>query len=519
MANALKMAIVATIRTLIEAGYSDRQIGKLVNLHRGTVAKYRRELQNRPNAPPGSEVVAAVSEPTANQPSQAPPGPASACEPHRAVIERKLEQGLSAQRIYQDLVDEYGFTAKYHSVRRFVRKLTVKTPELVRRMEVAPGEEAQIDFGTGAPIYTPEGKRRRPWVLRVILSHSRKGYSEAVYHQSTDEFIRVLENAFRYLGGAPRTLVIDNLKAAVKRGDWYDPEIHPKLQSFAQHYGTVFLPTRPYTPQHKGKIESGVKYVKNNALAGRRLSSLTEHNELLLDWEQRIADTRIHGTTKRHVGQHFEQVERAMLVPLPVETFPQFHECRRRVNRDGHVEVAKAFYSMPPEYIGCDVWVRWDARLVRIFDSQMRKVTVHAKCEPGRFCTDPKHIPQKRVSGVERGANALLKDLALIGEDVRQWSEAMLQARGVAGVRVLQGLKALTRKHDWQALNRACRTALSYGAVRLKTIRKLLEREDGMTQQQFDFLDEHPVIRPLSDYSLKSLDQFRKERTDEPSPD
>jgi transposase len=219
-------------------------------------------------------------------------------------------------------------------VRRFVARLVQKSPQLVGRMEVEPGEEAQIDFGTAAYVKTADGKRRRPWVLRVVLSHSRKAYSEVVYQQSTENFIRVLENAFRYFGGVPRKLTIDNLKAAVKKADWYDPEIHPKLQSFAQHYGTVFLPTKPYTPQHKGKVESGIKYVKNNALAGRVFDSLDQQNAHLLGWEQYTADTRIHGTTKRQVGRHFEEVERTMLGPLPVDVFPAFHEGRRSVSRD-----------------------------------------------------------------------------------------------------------------------------------------------------------------------------------------
>ena len=162
-----------------------------------------------------------------------------------------------------------------------------------------PGEEAQIDFGTGAPIHTSEGKRRRPWIFRIVLSYSRKAYSEAVYRQSTESFIQYLENAFRHFGGVPKRLVIDNLKAAVARADWYDPEVHPKLQSFAAHYGTVFLPTKPYTPRHKGKVESGVKYVKRNALKGRTFTCLVDENQFLLDWETRGADTRIHGTTKR----------------------------------------------------------------------------------------------------------------------------------------------------------------------------------------------------------------------------
>ncbi len=524
MAHRLTMATVHSIRTLIEAGYSDRRIAEVLSVDRGTVAKYRRQFQNPPNAPPGSdgdsasEAASGESRSEAVDENQQPasvPGPESECEPHRELILQKLEQGLTAQVIWQDLVDGENFTAKYHSVRRFVRKLKAKSPELVRRIEVAAGEEAQIDFGTAAYVTDADGKRRRPWVLRVVLSHSRKAYSEVVYHQSTDEFIRVLENAFRYFGGVPRTLVIDNLKAAVKKADWYDPEVHPKLQSFARHYGTVFLPTRPYTPQHKGKVENGIKYVKNNALAGKTFGSLAEQNAHLLDWEQRIADTRIHGTTKRQVGRQFEEVERKALSPLPADVFPSFHEGRRSVNRDGHIEVAKAYYSMPPEYVGRRVWVRWDSRLVRIFNDRFEQVAVHARCEPGRFRTAPNHIPKKKISAVERGTDRLLSEVAVIGDDVRQWSQAMIKTRGVEGVRVLQGLKSLAKQHDSVALNNACRKALSYGAMRLKTIRELLQRDNGETQQQFDFLEEHPVIRPLSDYSLDSLTDFRKDRSDE----
>jgi hypothetical protein len=117
------------------------------------------------------------------------------------------------------------------------------------------------------------------------------------------------------------------------------------------------------------------------------------------------------------------------------------------------------------------------------------------------------------VSCIERGANVLLKELAIVGNAVKDWSEAMLQARGVEGIRVLQGLKALASKHDATALNAACETAFSYGALRLRTIRQLLKTSsEAKPQKQFEFLEEHPVIRPLSDYSLESLTQFRKDR-------
>ena len=147
-------------------------------------------------------------------------------------------------------------------------------------METEPGQEAQVDFGQGAWIIE-EGRRRRPHVLRVVLSCTRKGYTEAFYRQTTENFIRGLENSFRHFGGVTATLVIDNLRAAVSKADWFDPELNPKVVSFCEHYGTVILPTKPAVPRHKGKVEAGVKYVQNNALVGRRFESLAAQNLFL----------------------------------------------------------------------------------------------------------------------------------------------------------------------------------------------------------------------------------------------
>jgi transposase len=521
MANRLTMAEIDRIVTLHTTEHSNREIARLLGVDRETVGKYvaRAKAQNQPNAPTGTESSDGGAKTAAQNRPNAPPGcngpasgPPSECEPYRELLLAKIEQGFQAKRIHQDLVEDHGESApSYYSVRRFVARLMRKTPLPFRRMETEPGEEAQVDFGTGAPVRTADGKIRRPWVFRIVLSYSRKAYSEAVWRQSTESFITCLENAFHHFGGVPKRLVIDNLKAAVLRADWYDPEIHPKLQSFAQHYGTVILPAKPYTPRHKGKVESGVKYVKRNALKGRVFTNLAEENEFLLNWETQVADRRIHGTTKQQVEKLFVEVERRALLPLPAERFPFFHEAHRAVHQDGHLEVDKAFYSAPPEYVGHRLWVRWDARLVRVFNDRWEQVAVHAKAEPGRFRTAAAHIPKEKVSAVEWGTDALLCQIASIGPHTRQWAEATTQARGIEAVRVLVGLKHLAGKHPSGELEEACRVALTHGAYRLRTIRQLLKRHSG-EQRQFDFLEEHPIIRPLSDYSLNSLLQFRRER-------
>jgi transposase len=506
MANRLTMAEVDTILTLHRSGCSNREIARLTGVHRETVGRYvaQAAAENRPLAPPGS-----AAEP--GESVTGPPGGKSACRELHDVIVAKLDQGLSARRIHQDLVAEQGLSASYWSVRRYAAKLGAITPLPFRRIETPPGEEAQVDFGTGAWVLAADGKRRRPWVFRIVLSYSRKAYSEAVWRQTTDDFIACLENAFHFFGGAVGRLVIDNLKAAVPRADWYDPDVHPKLRAFAAHYGTAILPTKPYMPRHKGKVESSVKYVKNNGLKGRTFESLAQQNAFLGDWERSVADQRIHGTTKQQVAALFA-VERGRLLPLPADRFPCYREAQRAVHRDGHVEVAGAFYSAPPEYVGSRVWVRWDGRLVRLYNGQFEQIALHATAEPGRFRTSAQHIPREKVSAVERGTDALLRQVASIGPETRQWAEAMTAIRGVEGVRVLVGLKALAGKHATEDLERACRIALSHGAYRLRAVRELLKRR-SRPQGAFEFLADHPIIRPLSDYSLAALHEFRKERT------
>jgi transposase len=541
MANALKMAEVYAIYALLERGWSQRRIARTLQVDRETVRRYSRLAREavepgavpsgcgppKPaKAPPGSTpdgIRVYEGAGGSNPATEAPPGsratawtagglprPASGdsnapttsqsrCEPFRLLILAKLEQGLSAQRIHQDLVAEHGFPAKYHSVRRFVHRLGQATPLPFRRMECEPGQEAQVDFGRAAPVITPEGKRRWPHVLRVILSHSRKGYSEAVPRQTTEHFIRALENAFHRFGGVPRMLVPDNLKAAVLKADWFDPELNPKIQAFCRHYRTTLLPTRPRRPRHKGKSEAGVKFVRNNALKGRQFASLADQNRHLWHWEATVADTRIHGTTRQQVGKVFTEVERPALLPLPAQRFPFFHEAERKVHRDGHVEVAKAYYSAPPEYVGQRVWVRWDGHVVRIFNKQLQQIAIHAQREPGRFATEDRHIVAEKRHGLERGTAWWLRKARCIGADTGQWAEAMLQQRGIPGVRVLMGLVSLTNKHTDTAIDQACRVAQSHGAYRLRDVRNLLKRLSP-PQEQFEFITEHPLIRSLADY-------------------
>jgi len=519
MANELKMADIHAIEQLWKQGWSCRRIARELGLYRDTVRKYVRKLEAKPaNVTPGK--LADLRPSGALSATSDPPKPAtevtlgflksrSRCEGHRVTILAKLELGLSARRIFQDLRGEHGYEGSYQSVKRYVRKLGSLHPAPFRRMETAPAIECQVDFGKGAWVEMEGGKRKRPWLFRIVLSHSRKGYSEAVWKQTTENFIRCLENAFWAWTGVTRTVVLDNLRAAVTKADWFDPLLNPKVEDFGRHYGTVFLPTKSYTPRHKGKIERGVGYAQDNALKGRIFKSLEAQNEFLRHWEETIADLRLHGTIKKQVKSQFQEVERPALQPLPADRFPYFFEGQRKVHRDAHVEVSGAYYSTPPEYQGHEVWVRFDTRMVRVFNFRFELIATHVRLEPGRFSTQDGHLASEKISRVEKGAEYLLGRAARIGPKTALWSRAMIEERGIQGVRVLNGLLSLTTRHSSAQVESACDLALTHGQYRLRAIRELLAQPSR--QENFEFMEVHPLIRDMSEYGNVIKVNFKKE--------
>lgn len=518
MSNNLKVSLQTAIQSLHERKWSQRRIARELEINRETVSRYLsgRSKPAIPTADTGDDNQSKPAISTIGSVENEPSKPAistvgksgrrSHCEAMAEAILSKVELGLSAQRIYQDLVTEHGFGESYESVKRYVRKLRESGDvKRVWRMECEPGEEAQIDFGLGAPI--DDGSRktgRRSWVLRMVLSWSRKAYSEAVFRQDSETFLRVLENGFRSFGGVPLTLNVDNLKAAVVKADWYDPDINPKLAEFCRHYGTHVLPCRPYTPEHKGKVERGVAYVRGNALKGRRFASLAEENRHLFEWESTVADKRLHGTTRMQVGARFEE-EKAHLQPLPDMLFPCFQEAQRSVHRDSYVEVAKAYYEAPPEFIGRQVWVRWDHRTVRIFNERMEQVRLHTRIEPGRFSRS------LGVGGLSAPVGSSCRywenRAAALGEPCGLWAKMAFEERGPEALRSVMGLCKLIRSHSSSALNTACAKAINAGTRRFKDVRRLLG--ENAVQEELAFIKEHPLIRDLSIYS-NFLNQHQK---------
>jgi transposase len=516
MAYQLGMDKSLAINNLRQSGLSQQAIADAMGISRGAVIRHLAAASaNSTKAPTGNVPTGAAAPNSTEAPTGSddrnvnPTAPfavtpskvsRSRCEPYRDVILAKLEQGLDCQRVFQDLQSEHGFKDKYWSVHRFIRSLGKGAELPFRRLEVEPGWELQVDFGAGRPCKDHTGTMRKTHIFRAVLSHSRKGFTEAVTRLTTESFIRVLENAFWRLGGVPKTVVFDNAKCVVIKADWYDPVLHPKIIDFCKHYGFTMLPTRPATPRHKGKVERGVDYAQENALKGRMFATLDEQNAHLEHWEKTIADTRIHGTTKKQVGLAFESNERQHLGPLPAHRFPFFHEEQRRVSRDGHIAIEKAFYSVGPEYLGCDVWVRWNSQTVRVLNHRMEQVTIHCLQEPGRFSTHAEHIDERKTHPIERGVEYLLRKVRFLGASATRWAESALEDRGIAAARTIQGLLSLCQKYEASQIDRACDIAWRSKSFNYRVIKTLLEKEATAIQKTMEFMEDHPMIRSTSEY-------------------
>jgi transposase len=419
----------------------------------------------------------------------------SACEAYREAIDLGLSRGRNAMAIWQDLVCEYGFASSYQSVQRFVRKRRgTQTPEARVVIVTAPGQEAQVDYGTGPMVRDPEShKYRRTRLFVLTLGCSRKSVRLLTFRSSSRIWAELHERAFRRLGGATRIVVLDNLREGVLVPDIYDPALNPLYRDVLAHYGAVAMPCRIQDPDRKGKVESGVGHAQRTPLKGLRFESLEEAQAHLDHWEQRWADTRIHGTTKRQVAAMFAE-EKPSLLPLPLEPFRYYQYGERIVHLDGCVEVEAAYYGAPPGWIGRVLRVQWDELYVRLLDPKTGQLLrEHVRQRRGWYRIKeedhPKRTPLRTSQLLWRAGRA--------GSHIGALCDAIHRQQGEVGVRRILGVLSLAKKYGTAAVDEACAAALEMGVQEYRFVRRYLERcpQAPLSLQQVD-----PLIRELVQY-------------------
>jgi len=416
-------------------------------------------------------------------------------EGYRELIELELSRGRNATGIFQDLVDRHGFTGSYQSVKRFVRKLRgAVSPEARVIIETQPGEECQIDYGTGPMVRDPDsGKYRRTRLFVLTLGSSRKCVRLLAFRSSARVWAELHEKAFRRLGGSPRIAVLDNLREGVLSPDFYDPGLNPLYRDVLAHYGVTALPCRVRDPDRKGKVESGVAHAQKTPLKGKKFESLEEAQAYLDHWEEHWADKRIHGRTKRQVAAMFTE-EKPFLQPLPLEPFRYYQHGERTVHLDGCVEVEAAYYGAPPGWIGRQVHVQWDSMFVRLLDPRTGELLREylAGKRGGHRIRDadrPRRTPPKLLQLLARAHKA--------GPNTGAICDAIHTRQGELGIRRIQGMLQLVKKYGSAATEDACAAALELRVTEYRFVRRYLERrpQAPLSLRQVD-----PLIRELTEY-------------------
>jgi len=358
----------------------------------------------------------------------------------------------------------------------------------------APGEEGQVDYGTGAMVRDPQsGKYRRTRLFVLTLGYSRKCVRLLTFRSSSRIWAELHERAFRRLGGVPRLVVLDNLGEGVLAPDIYDPTLNPLYRDVLAHYNAVAMPCRTQDPDRKGKVEASVGHAKKTPLKGLRFESLEEAQAYLDRWEERWADTRIHGTTKRQVAAMFAE-EKPALQPLPLEPFRYYQHGERTVHLDGCVEVEAAYYSAPPGWIGRRVQVQWDVQQVRLLDPRTGELLrEHRRLARGGHRIHEEDRPPRTPLSTQQ----LLNRAAKAGAHIGPFCQALYDEQGQPAIRRILGVLSLAKKYSLAAVDDACATALEMGVHNYRFLRRYLERNPQfpLSLRQVD-----PLIRQLSLY-------------------
>jgi len=519
MSNVLDEEQQQQIRGLGRLGWSLRQIEGATGIRRETIGPYLKaagipvrgrggrpvvwpppkpattpevSTDPQPSHPATSEEVSTDSA-TAGAPTRAPT--ASACEPYRDEITKAVGLGRNAVAIYQDLVDDHGFQAHYASVRRFVVQLRGAVPAEARVViTTAPGEEGQVDYGEGPMVRDPEtGKYRRTRLFVLTLGCSRKAVRLIVWKSSTQIWAELHERAFRRLGGTVKVIILDNLGEGVLTPDIYDPALNPLYRDVLAHYGVIALPCRVGDPDRKGKVEAGVGHAQKTPLKGLRFETIADAQAYLDRWETRWADTRIHGTTKRQVAVMFAE-ERPALGPLPLEPFRYYCFGDRTVSLNGCVEVEGAYYGAPPGWLGQRVPVQWNDLHVRLLSPKTGQLLrEHLRTRRGWYQIHDDDRPARTPSTTL----ALLARATAAGPHIGTVCTYIQQHDGIPGVRRIQGVLALAKKHGGPVVEDAAKAALEIGVPTYRFLRKYVERRPPLplTLRQVD-----PLIRQLARY-------------------
>jgi transposase len=455
---------------------NDSALQRTTGLNRRTIVRYRRwaQLHGLLDGPlPPIEQLQALISATLTLPP--PPQTTSSVEPYRDLVLQLHRDGLAGTAI-RERIREQGFVGSLSAIYRFLHRIEPPQPDATVRVETAPGEEAQVDFGYAGKLLDPaSGQPRKAWAFVMTLSWSRHQYVEFVWEQSVASWLTLHRHAFEFFGGAPKRIKLDNLKAAITKTCQDDPQVQQAYRECAEHYGFLIDPCRPRTPEHKGKVERGIQYLKRNFLAGRSPTSISQANTDVLEWCCTTAGQRCHGTTKQQPLARFTTTERSLLVPLPSSPYDLAIWKVATVARDCYVVFENAYYSVPFRLVSRQVQLRGGCTQLRIYTADWQLVATHPRAtRAGERLTQPDHLPPEKLSGLLLGKDACRSRAAEIGPATSEVVERLFADVTVDRLHTVGRILRLEQTFGATRLEAACARALSFAEPVHRTIKQIL---------------------------------------------
>ena len=466
----------------LQSTVNDSEVQRATGLNRRTIARYRawasqQALLDPAQAlPPLEELQQLTASTLAIRP---PPQTVSSLEPHRDLVLQLHAQGVEGAAIRLRLQEQVGFTGSLSAIYRFLQRVDPPPLDVCMRVERDPGYEAQVDFGFAGRMRDPAtGLLRKTWAFVMTLASSRHQYVAFVFDQSLPTWIALHAHAFRFFGGVPQRVVLDNLKAGVTQACFDDPQVQASYRECAEHYGFLIAPCQPRTPEHKGKVEQGgVHFLKRNFLGGRTPTDLAQANADVRVWCVTTAGLRTHGTIKAQPLVRFQSREQATLRPLPPAPYDLAIWKRAKLHRDSYVVFAQSFYSAPFRLVGQTLWLRGGSQSLRIYTSDYALVATHARAaQPGERLTHPDHLPPEKLPGATWTRAICQTQAAEVGASTTAVVQRLLDD-GVIDrhQRVIRILKLRARVGDVR-LEAACARALRFDDLTYATLKRMLER-------------------------------------------
>jgi transposase len=485
----LTMWEVLEVLKLIEAGNTVRATWRKTGRSRKTIDRYVEAAEDlgwvRGVHPVDEELAGEVASLIRPGPRKNGPTDSEALlSPFHSQIEAWLQldsrrDGLKLTKVHQLLIRQ-DVDVTYSTLYRYcVKHFSFgRNRGTVRLADTKPGETVEVDFGRMGLLYDSEEDRNRVvHALIVTLTHSRHQYVHLCFTQTITDFICGLEDAFEFFGGVPEYVVLDNLRAAVKKAHRYTPELSRTFSEYAAYRGFETDPTEPAAPTQKPKVERGVPYVRENFFKGEQFLNLEQAQREAVKWCHDIAGMRIHGTTRKQPVLEFYAREQQTLQPLTKERFDIPNWGTPKVHPDCHVRFLNALYSVHFKYRGKKTVVRGDSKLVRIYIDNQQVKTHPRQPEGGRSTDYENDYPKEQTAYTMRDPNRIIAQAKVNGFHIGEFAEHLLGGRHPwSKIRQGQKLVKLCEKYGETVVDAACRRALHFELIDVQRVERIIKQ-------------------------------------------